>query len=377
MKKQIRILVLTTDAFGGYGGIALYNRDFLSALASYSTISEIVAVPRLMPNPPEPFPQKLTYVTAAVKDKEYVAEAIGGKLKYINTIWKLLRENPRFDLIVCGHINLLPIAYLAKFWTSSPLLLLIYGIDAWQPAKSKLTNYLVGKIKYVASASEVTLKRFLEWSRPLEAKTYILHNAIHTELFRLGDKSPELLSRYRLNGKNILMTFGRLVSAERAKGFDEVLELLPDMLAKRPDLAYLIVGGGADRQRLEQRAKDLGVFDHVVFAGMISEDEKADHFRLADVYVMPSRGEGFGFVFLEAMACGIPVIASDCDGGREAVRFGMIGQVVNPDDRTALMGAIEKALDAKKGIPDGLEYFSFANFQSRLKAIVTSVTSQV
>ena len=78
-------------------------------------------------------------------------------------------------------------------------------------------------------------------------------------------------------------------------------------------------------QRLERKAASLGLKGNVVFAGRVSEAEKADHYRLADVFVMPGRQEGFGFVFLEAMACGIPVVASSVDGSREAVLNGELG----------------------------------------------------
>jgi len=92
------------------------------------------------------------------------------------------------------------------------------------------------------------------------------------------------------------MTFGRLAGLDRQKGFDEVLEVLTELLKSHPDLVYLIVGDGPDRQRLQAKAQALGVSAAVVFAGRIAEDEKVDHYRLADLYVMPSRGEGFGIV---------------------------------------------------------------------------------
>ena len=131
-----------------------------------------------------------------------------------------------------------------------------------------------------------------------------------------------------------------------------------------------MAGEGPDRNRLHQKARSLGVGDKVIFTGWIPESEKADHFRLADLYVMPSHGEGFGFVLLEAMACGIPVVASRTDGGREALRNGMLGDLVDPKNREQLVEAVLRGLEKPTGaIPAGLEYFSSDQFEKRVHAM--------
>lgn len=355
------ILVLATDAYGGHGGIALYNRDLLAALCDQPGFAEVVAIPRLMPNPSEPQPEKLTYVTSGLNSKS----------GYIKTVLNTVKSNPRFDLIVCGHINLIPIAMIVKKWLKVPVLLEIYGIDAWQPTGSRLTNMLVQKIDAFVSISEITRQRFLSWSNVPAEKGYLLPNAIHAEEYGPGPKNPELLQRYGLEGKTVLMTLGRLVSHERYKGFDEILELLPELAQLVPNIAYLIVGKGDDQKRLEEKAVAIGIADRVVFTGFIQEAEKADHFRLADAYVMPSQGEGFGFVFLEALACGIPCIGSTQDGSREALRDGMLGLVVNPAEPAEIKVAILNVLNQAPGmVPEGLGYFSFENFSERLKGII-------
>jgi glycosyltransferase involved in cell wall biosynthesis len=101
-----------------------------------------------------------------------------------------------------------------------------------------------------------------------------------------------------------------------------------------------------------------------------------DHYRLADVFVMAGRQEGFGFVFLEAMASGIPVVASNLDGSREAVLYGKLGELANPDDREALKAAIRKALGRPRQIPEGLEFFSYEKFRERLQDIIGGLTAE-
>jgi len=360
----LRILALVTDAFGGHGGIALYNRDFLTGLCEMNESSEVVALPRLMPNPPEPLPDKLTWNL----------DGLGGKPHYFRALLALLAHDRKFDLVVCGHINLLPAAWLAKKVTGAQLLLEIYGIDAWRPTKSWLANRLVHQCQAVTSISSVTRDRFLEWAKVDQGKMHLLPNAIHPDWYGLGPKPDYLINRYRLLGKKVLMTLGRLVEKERYKGFDEVLEILTEL---PKDVSYLIVGDGSDRARLEVKVQQLGVADRVVFAGLIPESEKADHYRLADLYVMPSRGEGFGFVFLEALACGIPCIGSTEDGSREALREGALGQLIDPGEPETLRRAILDGLQQGRGkVPDGLAYFSFANFTLRLETIIRTVLEE-
>jgi phosphatidylinositol alpha-1,6-mannosyltransferase len=347
----MRILHLGTDSFGGYGGIALYNRELIAAMASHPAVEEVVVVPRIIRAPLEPLPEKVTFIKAAAR----------GPLAYLNALRGLRRP---FDLVICAHVNLLP---LARLISKHPLLML-YGIEAWKPLRDPLSNRLVRSVCTVVSISDITLRRFLGWSG-YPGSAHLLPNSIHAEWYGIRPRNLELMARYGLEGKRVLMTLGRVVAAERYKGFDEVLDILPFL---DDDISYVIAGGGNDIRRLQRRAAALGVSDRVVFTGLLPELEKADLYNLADVYVMPSRGEGFGFVFLEAMACGVPVVASRLDGGREAVRQGAIGRLVDPTSSAEIRCAIVDALadGGGKRIPAGLEYFSYENFERRTHAII-------
>lgn len=124
---------------------------------------------------------------------------------------------------------------------------------------------------------------------------------------------------------------------------------------------------------LKQKRKHFGMAGHVAFTGMVEESAKADFFRLADTFVMPGRGEGFGFVFLEALACGVPVVGSKLDGSREALRDGRLGELVDPADPLSIRQGILSSLAKPKGIPEGLNYFAWPAFSQRVATAVRSL----
>jgi glycosyltransferase involved in cell wall biosynthesis len=351
----MRVLMLVSDAHGGAGGIAQYNRDIISAMSRLSTIKEIRVLPRIIHNAAFEAPANVTYDLSTAKSTRHflvraAAQAFVGR---------------RYDLVYCAHINLMPIATLLARMRRVPLVLAIYGVDAWEPPPSAAARWCVGVPSLVISISQVTLDRFRAWSGLDAARCVVLPNAIHMCNYGLGPKDSPLARRLGLADRPVVLTFGRMAGDERYKGFDEIIDLMPRLLARAPDLAYVAAGEGSDRARLEAKAKALGVNAHVVFPGHIAESEKADLYRLADAYVMPSSGEGFGFVILEALACGIPVVASSSDGTREAVRSGELGLVVNPQDADELERAVIEAMSRPKMIPPALEYFSFPNFERR------------
>lgn len=359
----MRVLALVTDAFGGHGGIAQYNRDLLTALCDYPDCTEVLALPRLMDRHRTPLPAKLTYSL----------KGLGGRLPYLMALLRILFQRQRVDLVMCCHINLLPLAWLAAKLKSAPLVLTIFGIDAWQATGNRLANQLAKRVDGCIAISRYTRRLFLRWAHLDEKRIWVLPNAIHLENYRISKKNPALLRKHRLEEHKVLMTFGRLVSAERYKGFDEVLEALPRMIAADPSLVYMIVGDGDDRKRLEAKTRALGIADQVRFTGLIAEGDKAEYYALADVYVMPSRGEGFGFVFLEAMACGVPTIASRVDGSCDAAADGELAAMVNPADTKELIDATFAALQLPKKVPQNLSRYEFKNFSAHSHRIIHKV----
>src|SRR5262249_15440147 len=153
--------------------------------------------------------------------------------------------------------------------------LITHGVEAWKPTQRFLVDRLASRVSNFVAVSELTKKRFLSWAGLPRESGFLLPNCVNASRYGVGEKNQALLQRYGPDSKTVIMTLGRLASEERYKGFDEVLEVLPDLAEKIPNPAYLIVGDGPDRPRLETKARDLKVRDRVVFAGRISDEEKA------------------------------------------------------------------------------------------------------
>jgi phosphatidyl-myo-inositol dimannoside synthase len=351
--------MLLTDGYGGVGGIAKFNRDFLQALDACPLIERVRAVPRLVPRSiDQEIPESVIY------DRKASAGPFAFVLRAAWGTWR--HEN--VALIICGHLHLLPVAWLLARCRRARLALVIHGIEAWRPSQKLLANWLVRKVDAVIAVSHYSATEFRRWSEVPAERFVVLPNCVDLDVFQPQPRDPVLMKRYGLERKRVILTVGRLSSPERYKGFDEVIDLMPRLLKYFPDLKYLIVGSGDDRSRLEAKADTCGVADTVVFAGEIPESEKVAHYNLADLFVLPSTGEGFGIALIEAAAAGVPVIGSRIGGSREALREGLLGRLVDPRKPDELVEAVTNMLDdpSRGRRPKGIDWFGADRFRERV-----------
>jgi glycosyltransferase involved in cell wall biosynthesis len=329
----MHVQMLLTDGFGGFGGISRFNRDFLSALDVCSVVERVYALPRIISEPiEEPIPEAVVYERRAAR----------GRVSHALAVLRRALRGPPADLVICGHINLLPLAWIAARMAHARLALVIHGHEAWGPSSHKLSNLLVKRIDAFIAVSHYSADRFGQWSGVEKARGFILPNCVDLDRFQPREPDAALVEQYGLQSAIVMLTVGRLAADERYKGVDEVINVMPRLLRHWPNLRYLIVGDGSDRARLEAKARAHGLADYIIFAGRIAEAEKVAHYNLADVYVMPSHGEGFGIALIEAAACGMPVVGSSVDGSRDALLDGQLGRLVDPtktDDLVLAIGA--------------------------------------
>lgn len=355
-----RVLALVTEAFGGRGGIARYNRDFLNALAASSVIDAITIIPRLAPEPPGALPEKITQRAPVFNPVAYSAGAAR----------ELLKEKP--DVIFCGHIRMSPLAAALAQASRVPVWLQVHGVDAWnQPPR--LVKWGAERSVLVTSVSRYTKLRFGAWWNGDPSRVRVLPNTVGTQ-FTPGPKPPALLERYQLHGKRVILTVSRLGVHDRYKGIERIISRMPDICRLAPDAVYLVVGDGDDAGRLRQLAVSAGARDKVVFAGHVNEAELPDHFRVADVYAMPSTKEGFGIVFLEAARSGLPVIGGNEDGSVDALADGGIGRLIAPSSDDELVGAILDALNIRERTPaSACDRFALANFRKHVDILARTI----
>jgi phosphatidylinositol alpha-1,6-mannosyltransferase len=176
-----------------------------------------------------------------------------------------------------------------------------------------------------------------------DGKIELVSNGVDLDRFVPRPRPNHLMVRYGLEGRRILLTVSRLYAR---KGMDRVIESLPVVLRRFPDLVYLIVGEGSYRPVLENLVAYHDLGRNVIFAGAVPDYELTEHYSLGDVFIMANREmpdgetEGFGLVFLEANACGLPVIAGKAGGSVDAVTDQVNGLVVDGDDTAAISAAI-------------------------------------
>jgi phosphatidylinositol alpha-1,6-mannosyltransferase len=356
----MNLLALMPDPYGGFGGIAQYNRDLFDALCASSEVESILSLTRHPPDSDIEIPKKLSERFLPGSELRYLAAAVMTGLKM------------RPDVVLCGHVNLLPVAALLKRLTGSKLILEAYGFEIWQPLPG-VRSWGTKDVDLVISISRYTREQLIRWSCLEPGRIKIVPNAVHLDRYAQTKKPPSLVDRYGVEGKLVLLTVGRLPGHERYKGQDRIIALLPKLTARFSNLVYLIVGDGEDRLRLEALTMKLGLQEQVVFAGRISEEEKIDHYNLADAFAMPSTSEGFGFVFLEAAACGVPVLGGSVDGSRDALVDGRLGVMVDPENSDELLSGLEEILSREKQVPECLSPFDFPRFISQIAALLGEI----
>ncbi len=254
-------------------------------------------------------------------------------------------------LVISSHVNFLPMAHLLKRLRGLRYAGVAHGVEAWGVLRPRLRAALRAADQVWCVSRHTRDRVRAEQGLPPE-RLGVLPNTFESDRFQPGEKSRELQARYRLPADaKVIFTFGRLAASERYKGFETIIAALPRIQREVPEVRYLIGGRGDDQPRLAAAAQQAGVADRVIFTGFLPVEELRAHYNLCDVFAMPSTGEGFGIVFLEALACGKPVLAGNADGSVDPLGDGRFGALVNPHDVEQLAGTLTQILQRRYDHP--------------------------
>ena len=315
------------DIFAFKGGIQVYSAFFLQAIqniyqeANYSVFlkhdQDCSSNSLYLPDTNFHFAGK---IPLSLRTPFFATQLIA------NGIW----QKP--DLVIATHLNFTVAAYWLKRLMGIPYIAIAHGVEAWNltnPQRQKALKYA----DKIIAVSNYTRERLLREQDLDPIKVSLLPNTFSSDRFQIKPKPTYLLDRYQLEpDQPVILTVNRLSSRESYRGYDRIIEALPHIRQYIPNIHYIIVGKGDDRERLEHSIIQKNLQDCVTLAGFISDKELPAYYQLCDLFAMPSKLEGFGIVYLEALASGKPVLGGDQDGAVDALCQGELGVLVNPDD---------------------------------------------
>ena len=269
-------------------------------------------------------------------------------------------------VVVAVHLHLAPAA-LAFTARGASLTTMLCGVEAWKPL-TWMQRAAIDRTERLVAISAHTRDRFRA-ANPAFADRAV-------DVCHLGVEDVRAAGVAR-DPRPTALIVGRMAAEERYKGHDALLEIWPDVVRAVPDAVLHVVGDGDDRPRLEQLAAARGLDGSVRFLGRVDDETLEREYERCTTFVMPSRDEGFGFVFVEAMRAGRACIASR-GAAAEIIDDGVSGLVVDPADRDRLTRSVVRLLGnpaeadrmGARGRTRFLRDFTEARFRERFASLI-------
>jgi glycosyltransferase involved in cell wall biosynthesis len=262
-------------------------------------------------------------------------------------------------------------------WLQLPVTITLRGTEVPHSRNPVLRPRLARTLKAAARVFSVSdsLRRLAIELGAATEKTEVVGNGVDTARFHPVDRVAARQKYGLPQDAKVLVSVGALVPR---KGMHRVIEVMPALIGQHPDLHYLIVGGGSpegdNRTELTAQVAQLGLGERVHFLGALPPDELKWPLSAADVFVLATRNEGWANVFLEAMACGLPVVTTDVGGNTEVVCRAELGSIVPFGDGAALQQALDNALDKDWDRAAILDYARANQWDTRVTQLLCALT---
>lgn len=295
-----------------------------------------------------------------------------------------IKEASRGDIFILNHINLSIIGIVIKLVNKrSKIWLIAHGIEVWRPINFIKHIFLSKYCDKIICVSDFTKQQMIVRHRSDPDKCLILNNVVDPfiQLPDVFDKPEYLLNRYGISRVNqVIFTLTRLASSEQYKGYEQVIKAVGELKKTLPNIKYILSGqcDAIEETRIRSLIDKCDVKNEVILTGFLEENELTDHFLLADLFVLPSKKEGFGIVFVEALACGLPVVCGNADGSSDAIKDGKLGTAINVEDEVMLQEVIRENLHTpltfakrKRLQRECMRYFDEKYYREKLQKILT------
>ncbi len=347
-------LLLTPELFRSEGGIARIMRLYLKALCEISTKADHVCLLSLNDRDIDSI-ELNKYSNASLVGWEV---SNGSKLGFCMAA---LRIGRRCDRIICGHVAQLPVAWaVAKLKPGLKYYLVAHGIEVWRPYSILERAALRGATR-ILCVSEFTRQQVLKFGNLPKEKAVVLPNALDP------GRSPAESAPVG-EGPPIILSVTRLSLADNYKGVEHLVWAMPAVLAKVPVARLRVVGRGDGLPGLQALVNRLKLQGSVEFVGYRSDKELLEDFAGCRLFALPSQKEGFGLVYLEAMAHGRPCLGARSGGVPEVITADT-GVLVEYGDVPGIAASIVAALGRKWTLEPFLErtrLFSYSTFRDKL-----------
>lgn len=295
-----------------------------------------------------------------------------------------IKKASHFDVVILNHINFSLIGIVIKLFNPKCRIWLIaHGIEVWRPLSFIKKKFLTRYCDKIICVSNFTRKQMIVRHQSDPDKCVVLNNAVDPfiKLPDTFDKPEYLLNRYSIGTSNqVIFTLTRLASSEQYKGHEQVIKAVGNLKRTFPNIKYVLSGqyDSVEEIRIKSLIDKYDVNEEVILTGFLDERELTDHFLLSDLFVLPSKKEGFGIVFIEALACGLPVICGNADGSIDAIKEGKLGTAIDVDDLTELQNTIIEYLNtplnfsSRKNLQkECLLYFDEKYYKKNLQKMLT------
>jgi len=298
------------------------------------------------------------------------------KVRFSRSALGLARNPTR--IVLAGHPYLaLPAVQLKLLNPKLKVIVVSHGVEVWKRLPV-LRRLAFRRADLFLAPSRYTVDKIVEVHHIAAAKTRRVAwpvNPILLEMARRGELPPVPA---RFPDGLILLAVARLVTKERYKGVDQLIRAVAQLAPRHPSLQLVVVGRGDDLERHQGLATGLGIASRVQFFDNISTAETAACYSRCDVFALPSTGEGFGLVFLEAMAFGKPVVGAAAGGVSDIIEHGQNGLLVPAGDLDELIGMLERLLMSESlrlslgrtGAQMVRSRYSFDTFRSDLERVL-------